>query len=160
MEQAGKEGHLLLCCHSSATLLRCSRAALLTRTETPALAPPILVPPPLGAGEGFGVLIADAQEAWYIETAGGHGWLAQRVPDDKFFVSANQGRFGVSCACSFALARLLLLPLPLPAGWADVGQPCVGVRATSSVKAVSPHPFSHPHNHPLVSVSLSGGGPE
>lgn len=49
----------------------------------------------LGAGEGFGVLLADPQEAWYLETASGHHWAAQRVPDDAFFVSANQVRFQV-----------------------------------------------------------------
>ena len=32
----------------------------------------------------------------YLENAVGHRWLAQRVPDDKFFVSANQGRFQVT----------------------------------------------------------------
>lgn len=95
-----------------------------------------------GAGEAFGVLIADRQEAWwvaqapgvapahvrtppslqrrsqplassvchppssplpsclpphsrYLETGSGHHWLAQRVPDRAFFVSANQGRFQV-----------------------------------------------------------------
>lgn len=47
----------------------------------------------LGAGEGLGVLMADAEEAWYLETASGHHWLAQRVPHDSFFVSGNQGRF-------------------------------------------------------------------
>lgn len=46
-----------------------------------------------GAGEGFGVAIADSKEAWYIETAGGHHWLAQRIPGDSYFHSANQGRF-------------------------------------------------------------------
>ncbi|KAL4425605.1 hypothetical protein ABPG75_009621 [Micractinium tetrahymenae] len=46
-----------------------------------------------GAGEAFGVLIADREEVWYLETASGHHWLAQRVPPDTFFVSANQGRF-------------------------------------------------------------------
>jgi dipeptidase len=46
-----------------------------------------------GAGEAFGVLAADAREAWYLETASGHHWLAQRVPHGSFFVSANQGRF-------------------------------------------------------------------
>lgn len=29
----------------------------------------------------------------YLETAAGHQWLAQRIPDGSFFVSANQGRF-------------------------------------------------------------------
>jgi len=46
-----------------------------------------------GAGEGFGVAFLDSREAWYFETASGHHWLAQRIPDDRYFVSANQGRF-------------------------------------------------------------------
>jgi dipeptidase len=40
----------------------------------------------LGAAEGFGLLAADAREAWYLETASGHHWAAQRVPDACFFV--------------------------------------------------------------------------
>ena len=47
----------------------------------------------IGAGEGFGVAFSDRQEAWYLETASGHHWLAMRIPDDSYFVSANQGRF-------------------------------------------------------------------
>ncbi|OPY77631.1 MAG: Dipeptidase [Syntrophorhabdus sp. PtaU1.Bin058] len=46
-----------------------------------------------GAGEGFGVAFSDGNEAWYLETASGHHWLAMRIPDDSYFVSANQGRF-------------------------------------------------------------------
>ncbi|MDP1614871.1 MAG: C69 family dipeptidase, partial [Methylococcales bacterium] len=40
-------------------------------------------------GWGFGVLIADAQEAWYLETLSGHQWVAVRIPDNKYFVAAN-----------------------------------------------------------------------
>jgi dipeptidase len=47
----------------------------------------------VGAGEGFGVAFLDSREAWYFETASGHHWLAQRIPDNAYFVSANQGRF-------------------------------------------------------------------
>lgn len=46
-----------------------------------------------GAGEGFGIAFADKHEAWYLENAGGHRWVAVRIPDDMYFVSANQGRF-------------------------------------------------------------------
>ena len=45
-----------------------------------------------GSGEGFGVVFADKDEVWYLENAGGHEWVAMRVPDDSYFVSANQGR--------------------------------------------------------------------
>lgn len=47
----------------------------------------------VGAGEGFGVAFSDRNEAWYLETASGHHWLAQRIPDQAVFFSANQGRF-------------------------------------------------------------------
>ena len=46
-----------------------------------------------GAGEGFGIAFVDSNEAWYFETASGHHWMAQRIPDNAYFVSANQGRF-------------------------------------------------------------------
>lgn len=47
-----------------------------------------------GAGEGFGVAFVDSKEAWYLENAGGHQWLAVRVPDNAYFVSGNQSRLG------------------------------------------------------------------
>lgn len=31
----------------------------------------------------------------YLESAGGHRWLAQRIPDRALFASANQARFQV-----------------------------------------------------------------
>lgn len=45
-----------------------------------------------GAGEGFGVAFIDAREIWYLETGSGHQWMAQRLPNDKYFVTGNQGR--------------------------------------------------------------------
>lgn len=47
----------------------------------------------VGNSEGFGVAFVDRNEAWYLESASGHQWLAQKIPDDMYFVSANQGRF-------------------------------------------------------------------
>ena len=47
-----------------------------------------------GSGEGFGVVFVDSKEAWYLENAGGHQWLAVRVPDNAYFVSGNQSRLG------------------------------------------------------------------
>lgn len=46
-----------------------------------------------GAGEGFGVAFGDRQGIWYFETASGHHWLARKLPNHAYFVSANQGRF-------------------------------------------------------------------
>lgn len=40
-------------------------------------------------GWGFGVLIGDSQEAWYLETLSGHQWVAIRIPDNVYFVAAN-----------------------------------------------------------------------
>lgn len=45
-----------------------------------------------GASEGFGVAFVDSKEVWYLETGSGHQWLAVRLPANKYFVSANQGR--------------------------------------------------------------------
>lgn len=45
-----------------------------------------------GAGEGFGVAFVDQHDLWYLETGSGHQWMATRLPADKYFVSANQGR--------------------------------------------------------------------
>lgn len=38
---------------------------------------------------GFGVLIADHNSAWYLETLSGHQWVAIQIPDDVYFVAAN-----------------------------------------------------------------------
>ncbi|MEI6056820.1 MAG: C69 family dipeptidase [Lentisphaerota bacterium] len=47
----------------------------------------------VGNSEGFGVAFSDRNEAWYLESASGHHWLAMRIPDNMYFISANQGRF-------------------------------------------------------------------
>ena len=46
----------------------------------------------IGAGEGFGIILVDEKESWYLETGSGHHFLAQRTPKDKYLASANQGR--------------------------------------------------------------------
>lgn len=43
-----------------------------------------------GTGEANGILFADNHEAWYMEIATGHHWLAQRIPDDAYAVASNQ----------------------------------------------------------------------
>lgn len=45
-----------------------------------------------GAAEGFGVAFVDHSGIWYLETGSGHQWMAQKIPANKYFVSANQGR--------------------------------------------------------------------
>ncbi len=46
----------------------------------------------IGAGEGFGVGFADANDLWYLETGTGHQWIAHRLAPDVYFASGNQGR--------------------------------------------------------------------
>ena len=36
-----------------------------------------------GTYESNGIIISDVDEIWYVETIGGHHWIARRVPDDK-----------------------------------------------------------------------------
>ncbi|AQW22079.1 dipeptidase [Lentilactobacillus curieae] len=43
-----------------------------------------------GTDESNGILFADSNDAWYMETGGGHNWVAIRIPDDAYAVIANQ----------------------------------------------------------------------
>lgn len=43
-----------------------------------------------GTYEANGIGIADADEVWYVETIGGHHWIARRVPDDCYAAIPNQ----------------------------------------------------------------------
>ena len=43
-----------------------------------------------GTCETNGVLFSDENEVWYFESGSGHYWVAQRIPDDKYAVVANQ----------------------------------------------------------------------
>ncbi|MCT3031462.1 C69 family dipeptidase [Pediococcus parvulus] len=43
-----------------------------------------------GTSETNGILFSDQTEVWYMETAAGHQWAAQRIPDDAYAVVANQ----------------------------------------------------------------------
>lgn len=43
-----------------------------------------------GTYESNGVGFADEKEIWWIETLGGHHWIARRVPDDTYCIIANQ----------------------------------------------------------------------
>jgi len=46
-----------------------------------------------GSAEGFGIAFMDAGETWYLENAGGHRWLAKKMPEDMYYVSGNQSRY-------------------------------------------------------------------
>ncbi|WP_420796684.1 C69 family dipeptidase [Bifidobacterium biavatii] len=43
-----------------------------------------------GTYESNGVIISDTDEIWYVETIGGHHWIARRVPDDCYATIPNQ----------------------------------------------------------------------
>lgn len=43
-----------------------------------------------GTYEMNGVAFGDANDIWYIETVGGHHWIARRVPDDCFVAQPNR----------------------------------------------------------------------
>lgn len=45
-----------------------------------------------GTAEGFGVAFVDKDGIWYLETASGHQWMAIKLNNQDYFVSANQGR--------------------------------------------------------------------
>lgn len=64
-----------------------------------------------GTYEPNGIAFNDPKEVWWLETIGGHHWIARRVPDEKYVVMPNQ--FGLddfswddaygeqkSCMCS------------------------------------------------------------
>ena len=42
-----------------------------------------------GTGETNGIAFSDKDEVWYLETAGGHQWVAQRIPDDCYAIAPN-----------------------------------------------------------------------
>lgn len=46
-----------------------------------------------GTYESNGVIFQDVDEIWYLESIGGHHWLARKVPDDTYVVNPNQ--FGI-----------------------------------------------------------------
>lgn len=43
-----------------------------------------------GTYESNGIGFSDSHEVWWIETVGGHHWIARRVPDDCYVVNPNR----------------------------------------------------------------------
>ena len=43
-----------------------------------------------GTYEMNGIAFQDVDEIWWLETIGGHHWMARRVPDDVYVVMPNQ----------------------------------------------------------------------
>ena len=49
----------------------------------------------VGANNGSGLIIADAQEAWYIENMSGHEYLAIKLNDSLIFAQPNMSMLGL-----------------------------------------------------------------
>lgn len=43
-----------------------------------------------GTYEANGMAFSDENEVWWLETIGGHHWIARRIPDDKVVIMPNQ----------------------------------------------------------------------
>lgn len=43
-----------------------------------------------GTYESNGIAFSDVNEIWWMETIGGHHWMARRVPDDAYVTNPNQ----------------------------------------------------------------------
>lgn len=43
-----------------------------------------------GTYESNGIAFSDKDEIWYMETIGGHHWVATRIPDDAYVVAPNR----------------------------------------------------------------------
>lgn len=43
-----------------------------------------------GTSEPNGIAFSDKDEIWWLETIGGHHWIARRVPDDRVVIMPNQ----------------------------------------------------------------------
>ena len=43
-----------------------------------------------GTYENNGIALSDVDEIWWLETIGGHHWIAKRVPDDAYVTMPNQ----------------------------------------------------------------------
>ena len=42
-----------------------------------------------GTAETNGIAFSDKDEVWYMETAGGHQWVAEKLPDDAYAICPN-----------------------------------------------------------------------
>ena len=55
-----------------------------------------------GTYESNGIAFNDENEVWWMETIGGHHWMARRVPDDRVVINPNQfGMDGFDLADAF-----------------------------------------------------------
>lgn len=68
-----------------------------------------------GTYESNGIIISDADEIWYVETIGGHHWIARRVPDETCAIIPNQlGIDDFDLGDAFGAAREFMCSADLP----------------------------------------------
>ena len=110
-----------------------------------------------GTYEMNGIGFQDRNEIWWMETIGGHHWLARRVPDDAYVVMPNQqgiDRFDFTDAfgeqkdhmCSADMAQFITehhLDLSM-AGIDPADNPCFDVRAAFGSRNDSDHVYNTP----------------
>ena len=63
-----------------------------------------------GTYESNGIAISDVNEIWWLETIGGHHWMARRVPDDAYVTNPNQlgsDYFDLAIQMSFSVTQIL-----------------------------------------------------
>ena len=82
-----------------------------------------------GTYEMNGVGFQDADEIWWMETIGGHHWIARRIPDDCYAVVPNQ--LGIDS-------------LDLTENWKRrriwMSARCLGVMTTQTIPTIRPVP--------------------
>ena len=58
-----------------------------------------------GTYESNGIIISDVDEIWYVETIGGHHWIARRVPDDKCAIIPTSSASTISTSTTPSATR-------------------------------------------------------
>ena len=43
-----------------------------------------------GTYESNGIAFNDENEVWWLETIGGHHWIAKKIPEDRVIINPNQ----------------------------------------------------------------------
>ena len=65
-----------------------------------------------GTYEMNGIAFQDVDEIWWLETIGGHHWMARRVPDDSYVVMPNQLGIDASTSTTLSAHRRIISALP------------------------------------------------
>lgn len=111
-----------------------------------------------GTYEANGVIFSDPDNIWYVETIGGHHWIARRVPDNAYATIPNQlgiDRFDLNDAfgerheymCSADLPEFMLtnnLDMTMPAATPTVGYQASAI--SSDITRIGNHGIFNPRH--------------